>query len=160
MNEILGADVGKSIASLKALLYGLFIALEMDTNVVQILAYLMLADTILGVIKAGRLGEKISVKKLLWGMITKVSVLIVPMVLALVAKALSFDFKWFVNAVLDILVVAEGLSAITNIIAIKEKKEVENSDIITRLLVAVRKGMQNIISRLLASIEGGQNDEE
>lgn len=157
MDKLFGSELGKTIASIKTLIYGMFMALEIDANVVLILAYLMLADTVVGVIKAGRLGETINFKKLLWGMITKVSVLIVPMVLALVAKGLSFDFKWFVNAVLDILVVAEGFSVLTNIIAIKEKREIENSDIITRLLGVIRNGMMNVINGLMNTIEG-KND--
>jgi len=158
MNEWIGGDFEKTIASIKTLIYGAFIALEIDVNVVMVLAYLMLADTIVGLIKAGRLEQTISFKKLIWGMITKVSVLIVPMVLALVAKGLSFDFKWFVNAVLDILVVAEGFSVISNVIAIKEKKEVENSDIITKLLNAVRNGMARIINGLMNTIDPKQQD--
>lgn len=155
-----GGDFEKTLASVKTLIYGVFVALEIDVNVVIVLSYLMLADTIVGVIKAVRLGETISFKKLIWGMVTKVSVLIVPMVLALVAKGLSFDFKWFVNAVLDILVVAEGFSVISNVIAIKEKKEVENSDIITKLLNAVRKGMARIINGLMNTIDPEEDNKK
>ena len=85
-------------------------------------------------------------------MITKISVLIVPMVLALVAKALSFDFTWFVSAVLNILVLAEGFSAISNIISIKEGKQIENQDFITKLLHGIRAGLGKLINNLFNTI--------
>jgi len=139
--------------ALKSFLYGALIFLDIDYNVVSYLAILMAADTLLGIIKTITLGNKFSFKKLVWGMITKVSVLIVPMILALTAKALSFDFTWFVNAVLDILVVAEAFSAITNIISIKEKKELENTDYITQLLKRVRSALKGLMENLSGKLD-------
>ena len=140
------------ITYVKTFLYGLFVFLDIDVNVVKILAILMAVDTVLGIFKAFRLKQKVSFKKLVWGMITKTSVLIVPMILALVAKALSFDFTWFVSAVLNILVLAEAFSAISNIISIKEGKQIENQDFITKLLHSIRIGLSNIINKLFNTI--------
>tara|TARA_R110000737_G_C14624761_1_gene494673 strand:+ start:67556 stop:68044 length:489 start_codon:yes stop_codon:yes gene_type:complete len=140
------------ITYIKTFLYGIFLFLDIDVNIVKILAIIMAVDTVLGIIKAIRLKQKVSFKKLVWGMITKVSVLIVPMILALVAKALSFDFTWFVNAVLNILVLAEAFSSISNIISIKEGKQIENQDFITKLLHTIRIGLSNMINRLFNTI--------
>ena len=134
--------------AVKTFLYGVFLFLDIDTDIVKILAILMAVDTVLGIFKAVRLKRKISFKRLVWGMITKVSVLIVPMILALVARALSFDFSWFVNAVLNILVLSEAFSAITNIISIKDAKELENTDFITKLLHSIRAGLSKLINKL------------
>ena len=140
------------MAYVKTFLYGIFLFLDMDIDIVKILGILMAVDTALGVIKALRLRQKVSFKRLIWGMITKISVLIVPMVLALVAKALSFDFTWFVSAVLNILVLAEGFSAISNIISIKEGKQIENQDFITKLLHGIRAGLGKLINNLFNTI--------
>ena len=118
----------------------------------------MAVDTVLGIFKSIRLKRKVSFKKLIWGMITKVSILIVPMVLALVAKALSFDFTWFVNAVLNILVLSEAFSSITNVISIKEGKEIQNTDFITKLLHAIRKGLSSLINKLFNTINSDYNE--
>lgn len=144
--------VAEVVATMKTFMYGIFIFLDIDVNIVKILAILMSVDTVLGIFKSIRLKRKISFKKLVWGMITKVSVLIVPMILALVAKTLSFDFTWFVNAVLNILVLAEAFSSISNIISIKEGKEVQNQDFITKLLNTVRAGLSKIINNLFNTI--------
>lgn len=146
------------ITGIKAFVYGIFLFLDINIDTVKILAILMTIDTVLGVIKTIRLGKKFSFKKLIWGMITKVSILIVPMILALTAKALNFDFTWFVNAVLNLLVVAEAFSSITNIISIKENRELENTDFITQLLHKVRDGLGKIINSLFRTIS--QEDED
>lgn len=158
MKKTLGG-FGDGWVAFKGFIYGAFVFLDIDFNVVSLLAILMAVDTVLGIFKVVALGKKFSFKKLIWGMITKVSVLIVPMILALTAKALSFDFTWFVNAVLDILVVAEAFSAITNVISIKEKKELENTDFITQLLKRIRRGLKSMINSIGDQIDPEGKDE-
>ena len=150
------------VTAIKIAIYSFFAYLGIDGSVVEILFILMCVDTLLGAIKAVSLGIKFSFKKLLWGIVTKLSVLIIPMVIALVAKGLSFDFKWFVLAILNILIVAEGFSAISNILSIRSKKNVENVDFISMLLKAIRTGLSNIVKKFLANIESGlgENKEE
>jgi hypothetical protein len=138
---------------IKSLLYALFIYLGIKTGIVKILFYLMIIDSVLGVLKALRLHNKISLKRLVWGMVSKLSVLIIPMILALMAKGLSLDFNYFVVIVLDILIVNEGISCITNILSIKTKKQIENTDYITKMIEAIRRMFMNIIQKLLSSIE-------
>ena len=46
----------------------------------------MMIDTFLGIIKALKLGEKFSFKYLTWGLLTKMILLLIPMIVALVAK--------------------------------------------------------------------------
>jgi toxin secretion/phage lysis holin len=138
--------------AVKMFLYGVFVFLDINVDTVKILGALMAIDTIFGIIKAIKLKHKLSFKLLMWGLVTKTSVLIIPMVLALTAKALSFDFTWFVTAILNIVVVAEAFSIVNNIISIKEGKETENEDIITRLLHAVRNGLSTIIDKLFKTI--------
>jgi len=149
-----------TFTAVKTFVYGAFVFLDIDMDIVQILAILMCIDTVLGVIKTITLGNKFSFKKLLFGLLSKAAVLIVPMVLALTAKALSFDFSWFVNAVLNILVVAEAFSSITNVISIKEKKEMENQDFITILLKKVRNGLKNIMINLGNTIDPEGKDDD
>lgn len=140
------------LATIKTFLYGIFMFLDIDVDIVKILAILMAIDTVLGIIKAIRLKQKVSFGKLMWGMITKISVLIVPMVLALAGKALSFDFTWFISAVLNILILSEAFSSITNVLSIKEGRQIENADFITKLIHTVRNGLGGIINRLFTTL--------
>jgi toxin secretion/phage lysis holin len=144
----------------KGFIYGLFVFLDMDVDVVKILAILMGIDTFLGMVKAIRLNKKISFNVLLLGMISKLSILILPMILALIAKALHFDFTWFVSAVLNILVLSEGISAITNILSIRQKKEIKNEDFITKLLYAIRSAYGTLIDRAFKAINPEDKENE
>ena len=152
MNEA-SSKFGGAITAIKTFLYGMFFFLDIDVDTVKILAILMAVDTVLGIIKSLKLKNKFTFKVLIWGLISKATILIVPMVLALTAKALSFDFTWFVTAVLNILVLSETFSSITNIISIKEGKELENHDFITRMLHAVRNGIGKLIEGLFTKID-------
>lgn len=138
---------------IKNLAYILCLFLGMKSDVVKVLFILMVLDSILGIIKALRLGNKFSFKVLLWGVITKLAILIIPMVLALMAKSLSFDFKYFVVAVLNIIIVSEGISCITNILSIKTKKQIENTDYITMLLETLKRILSGIIKKLFEALE-------
>lgn len=113
----------------------------------------MLLDSFLGSIKSLRLGKKFDFKLLLWGMITKLSILVVPFVVALMAKALGYEFNIFINIIINIIIVSEGISCITNILSIKTKKQIENTDYITKLLQMIRETLYKIMERLLKSFE-------
>jgi hypothetical protein len=137
----------------KSLVYALFIYLGMKTGTVKILAVLMACDSFLGIIKALRLGHKFSFKRLGWGMVSKLSLLFIPMVIALMGKGLNFNFNLFIIATINILIVNEGISCITNILSIKTKKHVENADYITKMLLILRRGFMGVMQKLLHSID-------
>ncbi|HEY1194292.1 phage holin family protein [Flavobacterium sp.] len=138
---------------LKLLLYAIFIYLEMDTGIVKVLFYLMIMDTFLGVTKTIVLNNHFTFKKLAVGFVSKLAVLLIPTALALMSKGLNYNFNWFVTVVMDLLIVSDGISIISNIIAIKTKKEVENFDAMTLILKSVRNGLIQIFKKLLITID-------
>ena len=138
---------------IKTSIYLLFVYLGIKTDIVKVLFWMMVLDSIFGIIKALRLGNKFSLKILGWGMVTKLTMLIIPMILALMGKGISFNFNPFVVAVLNILIVNEGISCITNIMCIRSGKQIENTDYITRLLEVTRKGLSSILQKLFHLIE-------
>lgn len=139
---------------LKTAVYLIFAFLNIDTDIVKILMYLMLIDTISGIMKSVAMKVMFDFKVLFFGLCSKLLILLIPMVVALVGKGISktYDFSPILDVVLKILVVAEGLSVITNFYVIKTKKEVKNIDIVTMLLTAIRKTMLSIINGLLDKI--------
>lgn len=138
---------------LKLLLYLIFIYLEMDTGIVRVLFYLMVMDTFLGVTKTIVLNNLFSFKKLALGFVSKLAVLLIPTALALMSKGLNYDFDWFVTIVMDLLIVSDGISIISNIIAIKTKKEVENFDAMTLILKSIRNRLIQLFKKLLITID-------
>ena len=123
----------------KSLLYAVFLYLGIKTGTVKVLFYLMMIDSALGIIKAIRLKHRFSFKILGWGMVSKLSLLLIPMILALIAKGLNLDFSLFVIAAMNVLIVSEGISCITNILSIKTRKQIDNNDYVTLLLHSIRK---------------------
>jgi phage-related holin len=150
--------INSHVNELKSVVYSVFIFLNIDADVVQILIWLMFIDTLSGILKAFVLDKAFSFKILLFGICSKLLILLIPMVVALVGKGIAktYDFTGVLNCILKILVVSEGLSIITNFYVIKTKKEVKNFDAITLLLSAIRKMFYKIINSILKNI----NDEE
>ena len=138
---------------LKLLLYGLFVYLEIEIEMVKVLFFLMVIDTVLGVIKTLVLGHLFSFKKMALGFVSKLAVLLIPMALALMSKGLNYDFKWFVTIVMDLLIVSDGISIFSNVIAIKTKQEVENFDAMTRVLKVIRNSLIKLFRKLLTTID-------
>lgn len=151
------------INEIKTAIYLSFAFLNIDTDVVKVLMLLMLIDTMSGIIKSLALGEKFNFKVLFFGLCSKLLILLIPMVLALVGKGISksYDFSPVLDCVMKVLVVAEGLSIITNFYVMKTRKKItENIDIVTLLLTAIRKGMLSIINATLKKIENPTDNKE
>lgn len=140
---------------IKTAVYSAFIFLNIDTDVVQVLCWLMFIDTFSGIIKSFVLGKCFDFKVLFFGICSKLLILLIPMVIALVGKGISktYDFTSILDAVLKILVVSEGLSIITNFYVVKTGKDVKNFDVVTLLLSSIRKWMQKIIKSAIDKIE-------
>lgn len=144
----------KFIDELKVVIYTTFVFLNIDTDVVKILMALMFIDTLFGIIKSLRMGKPFDFKILFFGLSTKLLILLIPMVLALVGKGLkNYDFTPMVDGVLRILMIAEAFSIFTSMYIIKTKEEVKNVDLISMLLSSIRKGILNLAKHWLHKIE-------
>lgn len=145
---------------IKITIYTLFVSLNVDIDVVKILSILMITDTILGVIKSMYVSKlNFYFKILLWGIVTKCTVLTIPMILALSAKGLGYNFTWIVDAVLKIIIVSETISSITNILAIKEKRNIKNTDYISKMLHLIRDFFINLGNKFILGFKNIKDDE-
>lgn len=140
------------LESAKVSLYALFIYLGIDINVTGVLFALMMIDTLLGVIKVFTLKEQFTFRRLLWGFVTKISILTIPLTVALMAKGVSLDMKPFVVVVMDILIVAEAFSIFTNMLSIRSRQKIENRDFVTILITKLRDLMARIVDRLFGNL--------
>lgn len=143
----------KYLNEFKAFAYSIFIYLEIDGDTVKILFWLMVIDTVFGIAKVFSLGQEFNLRKLVLGIISKLSLLVIPLTIALIGKGLSYDFKVFVDVVLKILIVSDGISILTNILSIRTKREVKNVDIITALLITIRKYFIKLANGFLKNIK-------
>ena len=141
------------LEKLKYLAYVLFTYLNLDGEVFTILMILMCMDSFVGSIKAMRLGDYFRFKILLWGVTMKLIFLMIPVTLALMAKNLGYDFTLAINVVMSILTVSEGISIISNIYMAKNKVKIRKVDIISDLLITIRKGMLKTVKTLIHKVE-------
>lgn len=145
--------IGEYWQEIKTALYLFFMFLNLDMDIVKILSILMITDTVLGALKSMFLKDlKFTFRKLLWGIISKATILTIPMVLALVALGLGFDFKWLVSLVLKILVISEAISSITNILSIRKKQNIENTDYISSMLRGLREFLKKTVEKAVYNI--------
>lgn len=136
------------------LIYGLFVWLGIDVDMVLYLTLMMAIDTVLGAIKAVRLGARFSFKKFMWGFIVKWIWIMIPMAVALLGKTLKIgDFTIAVQLVIRVLAANEFLSLITNAYCIKNKVDVKNIDYISKLLKALRLATQTFLQKTISKIE-------
>ena len=142
------------------IIYSFLTYLQIDAEIVKVLFYLMGIDTFLGIVKTIVLGRVFSFRKLALGIISELAVLSIPTALALMSIGLNYNFKWFVTIVMDLLIVSDGISIMSNIIAIKTKKEMENFDALTLILKSIRSRLIQLLKRLLTTINPKYHMEE
>jgi len=104
---------GECWNEIKIAIYFLFVYLSIDIDVVKVLIWLMVSDTILGSLKSIFVTKiRFSFNFLLLGIVSKCALLSVPMILALAALGLGYDFKFLVEMVIKILIISETISSI------------------------------------------------
>jgi phage-related holin len=124
----------------KVPLYGLFAFLNVDIDVVNVIMWLMIIDTISGIIKAIAVDKiQFTFKFFYIGIMSKFVLLLIPITLALMALGIGYDFTWAVEVTLRLIILSEGISIVTNTISIREKKIYENRDYLSIILHWVRE---------------------
>lgn len=143
----------KIMQTLKLSLYGIFAWLGISMEAFGILMILMCLDSLVGAIKAIRMGRKFSFEKLLWGFVLKLCFLIIPLVVALLGRSLDYDLVSAINIVISILSVSEGYSILGNIYSAKNKVEVKKVDAVSLLLKSLRSGLMTLIKKWSGKLE-------
>ena len=152
--EILNNKIMKLIMeATKIGLYGAFAYLDIPIEIFTILITFIGLDTFLGALSSVRMGNQFRFKLLLWGFCLKIGILILPLIVALLAKGLEYDFKFLVVLTIKILTVAEFYSCAGNIYTIKNKKRVNKMDVVSMMLISFRKFAKKFIQTNLEKIE-------
>lgn len=121
--------------------------LEIDAKKLSILVVLMCIDMLTGTFKAYRTKENITSRRWIAGFLSKLVVLLVPFTIALMAKGVDFDVKWFIGFSLSIMVIAEAYSILGNIYTFKTGEAVEEIDAVSAIIKVLRNFIENMIER-------------
>lgn len=118
---------------IKSFIIMIFTFMGIPWEVTTLLAGLILIDTITGVMKVIRLSLGFTIKELYWGITTKMLILLVPHLIAVIGKVFGLDWLYLVNLVIYVMIANDFTSIITNILSIKQKKLYKNFDFISLL---------------------------
>lgn len=121
--------------------------LEIDAQKLTILVVLMCIDMITGTFKAYRTKENITSRRWIAGFLSKLVVLLVPFTIALMAKGVDFEVKWFIGFSLSIMVIAEAYSILGNIYTFKTGESVAEIDAVSAVIKVLRNFLENMIER-------------
>lgn len=101
-------------------------------------AVLIAIDYITGIIKAFHIGESITSNRMKYGAISKLSLLVIPIVLGIGSKATGINFGMAIGMFINILIISEVYSCISNVYAITKGKELPEYDVLALLARNVR----------------------
>lgn len=173
---------------IKTIIYGVLLFLDIDTSIAEILYYVIITDMILGVMKSlvfldqkklilkkrefhkhKNLSSAIAllrvykgrftVKKLLYGFVSKISLLAIPIIIALGAKGIGLNLTWAVDLTIRILIASEVISSLSNIQSIRTRKNIVNEDYITMLLTKLREFMGSLVEKSIKNINKTKDNE-
>lgn len=112
--------------------------LGIEKEPLLLLSLLLVIDYITGLYKANALGQSITSNKMKYGCISKMLLLLIPIVLAIAAKGVGADFTFALIAGLNILIISETYSIIGNIYASTKRKELPEIDAIAMIGKSIR----------------------
>lgn len=127
--------------SFVVLFSGILAYLEISQEPFTLFALLLVIDYITGLAKAKNLGHSITSNKMKYGLISKLSLIIVPLVVAMGAKALGADSHYVLTSGMYILILSEVYSIIGNIYSARTKEEFPEYD----ALAMIGKQIRNIL---------------
>jgi hypothetical protein len=107
----------------------------------QMVAYsvLIVIDYITGVAKAWHIGESVTSNRMKYGIVSKASLLVIPIVLGIGSKATGLDFGMTISMFINILIISEVYSSISNVYAMKHGKELPEYDVLAILARNIRE---------------------
>ena len=139
-------------ASLKFFLNVLYIPfitfmhyLNISHITIALFTLLLVIDMLTGIAKSIKLGIKPTSKRFSSGVLSKFTLLLIPIIISIGAKAVSIDLSILVTTTINALILNEVYSSIANIYTIQTGKVAEEFDVLSKLLKVIR----NFINRML-----------
>lgn len=112
-----------------------------------ILAVLMLVDTLFGVVRVGVVhgGRHIKSYRLTAGILSKLAVLLVPLIIAWAGRGAGIPLTFMATATISVLILAELYSIIGSVYSIWIKEDVQEFDAISFVLRKVQISIEKLL---------------
>ena len=118
---------------------GILAYLEISQEPFTLFAVLLILDYFTGVWKAKNLCISITSSKMKYGIISKLSLLLIPITIAIGAKAVGADSHYVLISGMYILIFSEVYSIIGNIYSIRTKDELPEYDAVAMIGKKIRQ---------------------
>jgi phage-related holin len=129
--------------------------LGISYGLISLLWFFMVFDTILGLIASVIINGWDSITKTrFWaGILTKISILFIPLSLAITGALAGFNLNIFVFSSIYVLIANDAISCFTNLLSIKTKKRYINRDLVEILINALRSSIYKFAEGIITKIK-------
>lgn len=140
--------------NLRFIIYAVFIFLKIDIDVLNVVMYLICIDVFTGAVKSIVIPTmSFSFMEMYKGLLSKVILILIPMVIALAATAFNGDLTWFVNGVIKVVILSEVVSILTNFLSIRKREELRNKDYMVILIERIISQIKKIMDKIFLSFD-------
>jgi phage-related holin len=119
--------------------------LQIDAEKLMILGFLLLCDFFVGIVKAVVIQEKITYTRAVAGILSKVIILLVPIILAVMSKGIHNDIVAYVDYVISALIIAETYSIMENVYVIRTKNSPKEIDLVSFVIRGIRAFLEKLL---------------
>ena len=129
--------------------------LGISYGLILLLWFFMVFDTLLGLIASIVINGWLSITKTrFWaGILTKISILFIPLSLAITGALAGFNLNIFVFSSIYVLIANDAISCFTNLLSIKTKKRYINRDLVEILINALRTSIYKFAEGIITKIK-------
>jgi phage-related holin len=129
--------------------------LGISYGLILLLWFFMVFDTLLGLIASIVIsGWKSLTQTRFWaGILTKISILFIPLSLAITGALAGFNLNIFVFSSIYVLIANDAISCFTNLLSIKTKKRYINRDLVEILINALRSSIYKFAEGIISKIK-------
>lgn len=124
--------------SIVILISSILAYLNIEKDPIMLLSVLLVIDYFTGLHKAKTLGHSITSNKMKYGVVSKMLLLLIPIVIAIGAKGVGADFNIALIVGLNMLIASEVYSIIGNIYSSRTKEEFPEWDAVAMIGKMIR----------------------
>ena len=126
----------------------LFEYLSIDAEKIMILGILLVVDFVMGISRAVVCKESVTYERALAGIVSKVFVLSIPILIALVSISSRIDLVFYVDKLIILLSIAEVYSIFDNGYQIRTKHSSGKVDMVSFIIRSIRDKLENMFRKM------------
>jgi hypothetical protein len=127
----------------------ILVTLNIPIEQVGFLLGLVFVDSFFGVIREVKLKAKLSWERFIWGITSKLAIMLIPFVIATFGLVFKVQLAYLVQLFIYIIAANDVISVITNISSIRSGKRFKNVDFIEKAIHYLTETFTNMVTNIL-----------